>query len=98
MVDTSPIEVANLRVGDQCLKATPPLEFHVSFENDAACYTLEGDFEIYLYAFSRKELESVLFEHLEFIWLDYALEEDEAKLAPSGLKLKSDLLDRFSKD
>ena len=96
MADTSPIEVAYLQVGNDRLKATPPLVFQVNFDRDASCYTLEGDLDIFLYAFSRRELESVLTEHLQFLWLDYVLEEDESRLAPSGLKLKLDLLDRFN--
>lgn len=96
MADTSPIEVAYLQVGNERLKATPPLVFRVNFDHDASCYILEGDLDIFLYAISRRELESVLTEHLQFLWLDYAREEDDAKLAPSGLKLKSDLLHRLS--
>ncbi len=67
-------------------------------DKDSSCYALEGDFEIYLYAYSRQELESSLHELLEFMWLDYALEEDETKLAPSGMKLKLELHNRFRKE
>lgn len=95
-MDTSPIEISSLHVGSDHLIASPPLKFQVTFDKAASCYDLEGDLEIYLYAFSRQELESSLNELLEFMWLDYAREDDEAKLAPSGMQLKLDLLNRFS--
>ncbi|MCY4096105.1 MAG: hypothetical protein OXG05_13385 [Gammaproteobacteria bacterium] len=95
LIDTTPIEVSDLQVRNEHLRVDPPLEFIVEFDKDASCYTVEGDFEIYLYAFSRGELKSSLFELLEIMWLDYAQEDDEGKLAPGGKQLKQDLLNRI---
>ena len=97
LVDTTPIEVLDLQVRNEHLRANPPLEFKVDFDREAVCYTLEGEFEIYLYAFSREELRSSLIELLEFMWLDYALEDDDSKLDPGAKELKQNLLNRISR-
>ena len=97
LVDTTSIEVLDLQVRNEHLRANPPLEFKVEFDREAVCYTLEGDFEIYLYAFSREELRSSLIELLEFMWLDYALEDDDSKLDQGAKELKQNLLHRFSR-
>ena len=94
LIDVSPIEVTDLSVQDEHLKAEPPLVFQVEFDKCAACYTLEGDFEIYLYAFSREELESSLIELLQFMWRDYA-KEDDTKLTEGAQQLKLDMLHRL---
>ena len=97
LIDTSAITITNLLAGNQNLKANPPLEFRVEFDEAACCYTLEGDFEIFLYAYSRTELESMLNELLVFFWQDYAV-EDDSNLAPSGMQLKQELLNRFEQE
>ena len=63
-VDTSPIEVDEIRIGNERLRADPPLRFKVGYLELQSCYYLEGDLGLSLHAFSRGELESALTESL----------------------------------
>lgn len=93
--DTSPIRIDELELRGERLRALPPLEFAVGFDPTDHSYTIEGDFDISLYAYSRSELESVLHEMLDLMWLDYAQEDNEEKLAPSAIRLKQEMLARL---
>lgn len=94
-VDTSPIEIDSLKVGNEYLVADPKLEFRVYFDTTDECYKLKGDFGIFLYAYAREELRTALFEILESMWIRIAL-EDESRLAPDASRLKAALHARFT--
>ena len=94
-IDTSPIEVESLQVDNEVLVAEPKLEFSVEFSKDDGCYMLEGDFEIFVYAYSREDLYSGLIDFLQSMWVQFAL-ADDSQLAPSARKLKKSLLARFT--
>lgn len=94
-IDTSSMEVENLQVDNEFLVADPKLEFSVEFSKEDGCYMLNGDFNIFLYAYSREELHSALIDLLQSMWVRFAL-ADDSQLAPSGKKLKESLLARFT--
>ena len=93
-IDTSPIRVDEIRVGNELLRADPPLRFKVGYLKLESCYYLEGDLGLSLHAFSRGELERALTESLECWWLNYALERD-SRLSSGARKLKQELISRF---
>lgn len=95
-VNLEPIEITELTVNNELLKADPPLKFEVGFLDSDSCYVLDGDLGLNLFAFTRNELESVLIESLQSWWLNYAI-EDESKLSPSGIRIRAELLNRFSR-
>lgn len=95
-VNLEPIEITELNVNNELLKADPPLKYAVDFLDSDSCYVLDGDLGLSLFAFSRNELESVLIESLQSWWLNYAI-EDESKLSPSAMRIRATLLNRFSR-
>lgn len=94
-IDTSSIEVEHVYVNNERLRANPPLRYDVQFDNVGFFYTLEGDFDLRLYAYSREDLEDLLHETLQECWLDFALEEDNNKLDAGAHELKKALLSRL---
>lgn len=95
-VNLEPIVVTELNVNNELLRAEPPLKYEVGFLDSDSCYVLDGDLGLSLHAYSRNELESVLIESLQSWWLNYAIEE-ESKLSPSALRIRTMLLSRFSR-
>ena len=93
-IDTSPIQVSEIQINNERLKANPPLHYKVGFLKSDSCYYLEGDLGLSLHAFSRSELESALTESLESWWVYYAMEDDE-KLTSGARRRKQELLARF---
>lgn len=94
-INKSPIEISNINVNNERLHADPPLKYRVKFNREGYFYTLEGDFGFRLHASSREDLEDLLDETLQDCWIDFALEEDENKLAVSGRRLRRELLSRL---
>lgn len=95
-IDKSPLKVTEIQVGNERLRATPPLEFQIRFHKSDFIYYLDGEFDLRLHAYSRHELEEALYETLEDWWIEYALEEDN-KLTSGARKLKTELKSRFKR-
>ena len=93
-VDTSSIEITEIQINDERLKAEPPLHYVVKFHDEDLFYSLHGDFDIDLWAITREELEDQLDEHIKDCWLEIANEED-SKLNSGAQKLKRELLARL---
>ena len=93
-IDTSPIEISEIKLGGRIYRAAPPLMFEVNFNYEEYFYALEGDFEIIVTGESRYEIEDALNETLNILWTDYAQGSSEI-LAPHAVKLKNGLLERF---
>ena len=95
-IDVSPIEIAEFQCENETLRPNPPLKFQVEYEHEESVYTLEGDFDMSLYAFSRQELESMLIEVLQFWWVELALACD-SKLEPIARRKKKEMLARIKR-
>ena len=93
-IDSSVLKVAEILAGNERLQAVPELEYKVKFHTSDLIYYLEGDFDLRLHAFSRRELEELLYETLSDWWVEYAL-EDDTKLSSGARKLKAELTSRF---
>ena len=95
-VNISPIEITEIQVKNERLKAEPPLQYVVRFHDEDLFYSLHGDFDIDLWALSREELEDQLDETIKDCWLEIANEED-SKLNSGAQKQKRELLARLQR-
>ena len=95
-IDVSPIEIAEFQCENEILRPNPPLKFQVEYEHEESLYTLEGDFDMNLYAYSRQELESMLIEVRQFWWVALALECD-SKLEPLARQKEKEMLARIKR-
>ena len=93
-VDTSRMKVDEIHIGNERLRADPPLRFKVGYLELGICYHLDGELGLSLHAFSQGELKSALIESFECWWWNYALEE-ESRLSSGARKLKQELISRF---
>lgn len=93
-VDESPIEVSKVRINDQYYCADPPLRFEVTFDTNTFYYGLEGEFIYYIYDETRTGLEKILEAELEFLWNEYA-EEQNNPLSLDALELQSKMRSRL---
>ena len=95
-VDVSPIVVSEIEVDGVRLVAKNPLRYEVVYEDDAEepLFTLEGEFDIIEYAFSRDMLIDVLHDSLEIMWRDF-VGADPAKVSPRAYQLGVELSRRF---
>ena len=95
-VDVSPIVVTEIVVDGRRLVAKEPIRYEVVYEDDDVepLYTLEGEFGIIEYGFSREMLIDVLHDTLEVLWRDF-VEADPALLAPRARELAVALGERF---
>ena len=83
-------------LGKRRHRASPPLSFVLT--GHSGMYHLEGDFDIQLTHESAAELTSVLLDEvLEFLWEEYALEE-EAQLDEGARRLRTELRSRLEPD
>jgi hypothetical protein len=76
------------------LTAKGALEFNVGYSRDMNLYEVDGPFGIFETADTRPDLEALIGEQIAFLWKEY-VQVDEHKLAPSGRRLRSELLDAF---
>lgn len=89
------ITITNFISGAHHLKAKEPLVFEVLYDEDAELYFLrDNPLGIQLSAGNHSELLNDIFEELDVLWRNYALEEDD-KLTPAARELKRDLLEAF---
>lgn len=95
-VDRSPIEINEIQVKNERLKADPPLKYKVGFNKKDLFYHLHGDFDIDLFAFSRDELIDMLQETIKDCWLEIA-NEDDSNLNSGARRQKKELLARFQR-
>lgn len=93
-VDESPIEVSKVRINERDYYAEPPLIFEVTFDTKTFYYGLEGEFIYYIYDETRTDLEKTLEAELEFLWNEYA-EEQNDPLSLDALELQSKLRNRL---
>lgn len=93
-VDESPIEISKVRINDQYYSADPPLKFEVNFDTKTFYYGLVGEFIYYIYDETRTELEKTLEAELEFLWNEYA-EEQNNPLSLDALELQSKIRSRL---
>ena len=72
-----------------------PIYLELAFYTEGNLFRFENeDLSLFVSGFTMEELMQELYEHIALLWTEYAL-EDDAKLAPSGRKLKYCLLERF---
>lgn len=95
-INLDPIEVSEFQINNEHLKVDPPLVYQVEFEKEDMCYSLDGELDMSLYAYSREDLESMLYEVLEFWWREVALAED-SELEPIAIKKKHVMLNRIKR-
>ena len=95
-VDDSPIIVTEIVVDGRRLVAKEPIRYEVKYDHDdqEPLYTLEGEFDIYEYAFSREMLIDVLHDTLEIMWQDF-VEGDPSTNSPRARELGAALGQRF---
>jgi hypothetical protein len=93
-LDLSPIAISSFFHGNQVVDVRPPLVFEIREGEDGDSLTVEGEFDIIEAGPTRSALEKLLEEQIEILWVEYAIESDES-LSRSGLRLKSELLNRF---
>ena len=93
-VDENPIEVNKVRINEQYYYAEPPLKFDVTFDTKTFYYGLEGEFIHYIYDETRTDLENTLEAELEFLWNEYA-EDQENPLSIDALELQSKIRNRL---
>lgn len=94
-IDEFPIEIdlVELKNGS-AIRAVPQLQILVSFDRDSWLYQVEGPFDIMLYAQTRSEIETQVYEEIEMLWLEYA-KLDPSILTDGAQKLRLDLLRVF---
>ena len=94
LVNTDPIVKRELVVENEHLVIDPPLRCEVEFDRDSLCYGLTGELDLFLYAYSRGELEDMLEETLQDWWFVYVVSDDEG-LSESGKVKRNELMDRI---
>lgn len=92
-VETYELNVSEFKANNEHLIAAPPLMFQVS-QIASDFYLLEGDLGVLFHAVSKEEIKELLYQSLEDLWVEYALEED-SKLSAEALELKKELRDRL---
>ena len=93
-VDDSTIEVRSLEIDNRTIRATMPLNFLVTFDQDSKTYEATGPFDIEVDAETRRELEAQLDAELTMLWREYAL-ADPITLTVAAQKLREALLAAF---
>ena len=94
-VDLSGIDVDSFDVGDKRVIARRRVTFQPFLDETSQNFTFqEAPFGIQLLTVSREELETDMYEELDFLWRQYAEENDEA-LSEDAQQLKQQLLDAF---
>ena len=94
-VDLSVIDVEGFEVGDKRIVAKQPVIFQPLLDDTSQYYAFqEAPFGIQLLAIFRDQLETDLYDELDFLWRQYAEESDE-KLSKGAQQLKRQLLDAF---
>jgi len=94
-VDLSVIDVDGFEVGDKRVVAKQPVIFQPLLDDTSQYYTLqEAPFGIQLLAMFRDQLETDLYDELDFLWCQYAEENDE-ELSEDAQQLKRQLLGAF---
>ena len=89
------IESPNIPIEGGELKQKQPIYLDLAFYMEGNLFRFENeDLSLFVSGFTMEELMQELYEHIALLWTEYAL-EDDAKLAPSGKKLKYCLLERF---
>lgn len=88
-----PIRIDHAVLAGSPYRIFPPLVFSLTQSEDM--FFLEGDLEICMAHESQDELTTTLLEEtLEFLWKEYALEDEDA-LDQKARELRTALLDRF---
>lgn len=82
-IDETPIEIREIVIDNVRYRAAPPLRFEVKFDSQDCLYDLQGDFGILVHAATRDDLEDMLRDNLDMLWVEYA-QEDPEKLARSA--------------
>lgn len=91
----SELELPDIPIESGKLKQKLPIYLGSAFYMEGDLFRFENeDLSLFVSGFTLQELVQELYEHIDFLWTEYAL-EDDAKLAPSGKKLKHRLLERF---
>ena len=94
-VDLSVIAVDGFDVGDKRVVAKQPVTFQPVLDETSQCYVLQdAPFGIQLLAGFREELETDLYDELDFLWRQYAAESDD-ELTEDALDLKQQMLGAF---
>ena len=94
LINTDVIINSELVVDNERLIINPPLRCEVEFDRESRCYGLTADLDIFLYAYSRSELEEMLEETLQDWWLVYVVSDEEG-LSNSGVEKRKELTDRI---
>ena len=95
-VDVSPIVVSEIEVDGVRLVAKELLEFEVKFDAEVPVFDLEGPFNIYLFAETRKLLLDILEDHLEWLWRAFAVGE-QSKLDGAAQRLGEEMRRTFAR-
>ena len=91
----SELELPDIPIeGGKLLQKIPIYIGSVFFMNEDLFRLENEDLSLFVSGFTIEELVQELYEHIDFLWTEYAL-EDDAELAPSGKELKHRLLERF---
>ena len=94
LVNLDPIKVETFPFHNELLRATPPLIYEVDLMKEDGCYSIDGDLDLFVYAYSREELEDVVIESLQSFWELYVI-ADDSELAPSGVQKKREIMNRI---
>lgn len=94
-VDLSPIEVITFETCGRQIHARRPISIVPTLDETAQFYCISfSDFGIDIIESTREELERDLYEELDMLWRQYALEQDDT-LTDGARILKHALLDAF---
>ncbi len=95
-VDVSPTIVSEIEVDGRRLVAKEPIRYEVAYEGNAEepLFTLEGEFDVIEYAFSRDMLIDVLHDTLEVMWRHF-VDADPVQVSPRAYQLGVELGRRF---
>lgn len=91
----SGLELPDFPIESGKLKQTLPIYLGSAFYMEGDLFRFENeDLSLFVSGYTLEELFQELYEHIDFLWTEYALENDE-KLDPSGRALKYRLLEQF---
>lgn len=98
-VDDSPIVVTEIVVDGRRLVAREPIRYEVSFDDheEEPLYTLEGPWDLYLFAETRAVLIDQLHDTLEVFWRDFAV-GDQTRISPKAQEIGAALRTVFMGD
>ncbi len=91
-VDLSPFILSEFESGDRALRFRHPLEITPTLDDSQQVFCLEYEpLGIDMYASTREELEVLIYEELDVLWRNYAI-EDPRHLSLDAQELQTELL------